>query len=75
MPIILATWEAEIQSISIQGLPRQKVHDTPFQPVAGCGGAATQGSTNRIMVQAGQGTKWTLSQKQPMQKGLGERLK
>jgi hypothetical protein len=32
MLVILATWEAEIQRIAIQGQPRQKVWETPSQP-------------------------------------------
>jgi hypothetical protein len=29
MPVILATWEAEIKRITVQGLPRQIVSETP----------------------------------------------
>jgi hypothetical protein len=29
MPIILATWEAEIQRIAVQAQPRQIIHETP----------------------------------------------
>jgi hypothetical protein len=29
MSVILATWEAEIERISIQGQARQKIHETP----------------------------------------------
>jgi hypothetical protein len=29
MPVILATWEAEVRRIPVQGLPRQIVHETP----------------------------------------------
>jgi hypothetical protein len=34
-PIILATWEAEIGRITIPGQPRQNVHETLSQPIAG----------------------------------------
>jgi hypothetical protein len=34
MPIILATWESEIENIVAQGQPRQIVYDTPSQPIA-----------------------------------------
>jgi hypothetical protein len=33
MLIILATWEAEIGRIMVQGQPGQKVSKTPFQPI------------------------------------------
>jgi hypothetical protein len=38
-PLILATWEAEIRRISVQGHHGQKVHKTPPQPIIGHGGA------------------------------------
>jgi hypothetical protein len=31
MPIILATWEAEIRKKAVLGQPRQKAHKTPSQ--------------------------------------------
>jgi hypothetical protein len=34
MPIILAMWEGEIGKITVQGQPRQKVQETPSQPIA-----------------------------------------
>jgi hypothetical protein len=34
-PIFLATWEAETGRIAVQGHPRQKVHKTISQPMAG----------------------------------------
>jgi hypothetical protein len=30
MPVILASWEAEIQKIEVQGQPRKRVCNTPF---------------------------------------------
>jgi hypothetical protein len=30
MPVILATWEAEIRRIMVPGQPRQIVHETPI---------------------------------------------
>jgi hypothetical protein len=33
MPVILATQEAEIVKITVQGQPGQKVIDTPSQPI------------------------------------------
>jgi hypothetical protein len=46
----------------------KKVGETPFQPMAECDGAclssqATQGNTNRILVQASLGIKWDLISK------------
>jgi hypothetical protein len=35
MPVILATWEAESGRIAVGGQSRQKVHETPPQPIAG----------------------------------------
>jgi hypothetical protein len=61
-PIILATWETERVTITIQGQLRQKVQAIPSQPMAGCNGwcawhpRATWGNTNRrITVWAGPG--------------------
>jgi hypothetical protein len=36
VPIILATLEAEIRKIVVKSQPRQKVQETPSQPIAGC---------------------------------------
>jgi hypothetical protein len=33
-PMILATWEAEMGRIAVQGQPRQIVHKIPTQPIA-----------------------------------------
>jgi hypothetical protein len=33
MPVILATWEAEIRRITVQGQPRQVVHKAPFSKI------------------------------------------
>jgi hypothetical protein len=33
MPVILATHEAEIRRISVQGQPEQKVCEMPSQPI------------------------------------------
>jgi hypothetical protein len=33
MPEILATWEAEIRRIVVQGQPRQKVHEIPISKI------------------------------------------
>jgi hypothetical protein len=33
MPVILATWEAEIGRIVVLGQPRQKVGKAPTQPI------------------------------------------
>jgi hypothetical protein len=38
MPIILNTWEAEIQSIIAQGQSGKKAPKIPSQPIAGSGG-------------------------------------
>jgi hypothetical protein len=38
MPVILATWEAEIGRIAVQGQARQKVLKTLSQPTAECRG-------------------------------------
>jgi hypothetical protein len=35
MPVILATWEAEIRRVMVQDQPEQKVHETPSQSTAG----------------------------------------
>jgi hypothetical protein len=35
MPVILATWKAEIRRIAVRGLPSQKVSKTPCQPIVG----------------------------------------
>jgi hypothetical protein len=37
-PIILDTWEAAIERITVQGQSRQKVYKTSSQPVTGCNG-------------------------------------
>jgi hypothetical protein len=34
-----STWEAEMGAIIVQVEPRQGVHKTPSQPIAGCSGA------------------------------------
>jgi hypothetical protein len=39
MPAILATWEAEIRRIMVQGQIGQKVHKTLSQLKVGCGGS------------------------------------
>jgi hypothetical protein len=39
MTVILDTLEAESRRIVVLGQPRQKVHETPSQPIAGHGGA------------------------------------
>jgi hypothetical protein len=36
MPIFLASWEVEIYWIVVGGQPREKVYETPYQPIAGC---------------------------------------
>jgi hypothetical protein len=38
MPVILATWEAEIRRIVVQGQHRQGIHQTPSQPITGHSG-------------------------------------
>jgi hypothetical protein len=38
MPVILATWEAEIRKVVVQCQTGQKVTKTPSQPIAGHGG-------------------------------------
>jgi hypothetical protein len=38
-PVILATWEAEIRRIAVRGQTRQKVQETPYQPIAQYGNA------------------------------------
>jgi hypothetical protein len=63
MPVILATWEAEIRGIMVGVQPRQKRSQTPSQPMPGHSGTccmpvilAANGSINRrLMVQAGLG--------------------
>jgi hypothetical protein len=49
MPLKLATWEAELVGIIVQGQPRQKVFKRPSQPMAGAylSPLATWGRTNR----------------------------
>jgi hypothetical protein len=32
MPVVLATWDAEIRSIMVQGQPREIIHETPASP-------------------------------------------
>jgi hypothetical protein len=61
MPIIPATQEVAIRRITVWGQIRQKVHEIPPQPIAGCRGCtpvipATAGSINRkITVQSKEG--------------------
>jgi hypothetical protein len=38
MPVILATWEAELRRLAIAGQSRQNVGDIAPQPRVGCGG-------------------------------------
>jgi hypothetical protein len=38
MPVILATWEAEIERTEVQDHPRQKFHETTSQTTVDCGG-------------------------------------
>jgi hypothetical protein len=46
IPVILATWEAEIQKIEIQDQPRQKANKTPpSQPIAGSNGVCLSSQT------------------------------
>jgi hypothetical protein len=60
-PVILATGEAEIRKIEFRGQSRQKVIETPSQPVkAGHGGTPLSSSYSggiqpRLMAQAGPG--------------------
>jgi hypothetical protein len=39
MTVILATWEAEIRRITVQGQPGEKVSKIPFQSIAEHGGS------------------------------------
>jgi hypothetical protein len=37
-PVILTTWEAEMRRLLVLGQPRQKVSETPYQPIPRCSG-------------------------------------
>jgi hypothetical protein len=61
MPVILATWEVEIRSMAVQGVPGQKVLETPIS-TNGCLWWCTchpsyEGSINSIVVQGCLGMK------------------
>jgi hypothetical protein len=47
MPIIPATWEAEMGRILDQKQPRQKVIKKASQPIAGCGGRCISSQPQR----------------------------
>jgi hypothetical protein len=63
MPVVIATWEAEIRKIVAQDQPRQKVGDNPSQPIAGLSGthllsqAIWKVEIRRIAVPGQQGQK------------------
>jgi hypothetical protein len=62
MPIIPATWEVEIERITVWGQPGQKVRKAPFQSIGWvvehtCGPSCTGGLSRRTVVQTSLGKK------------------
>jgi hypothetical protein len=59
MPVILATWEAKIRRIIVQGQPRQKVHKTSSQPIkAGRGDMHLSSQLHETCKQGSCGPGW-----------------
>jgi hypothetical protein len=56
VPIILATWEAEIWRMVVRGQPRPKAHGTPFQPIKSW--AVTRHSLGRKHEWEDSGSDW-----------------
>jgi hypothetical protein len=38
VPVTLATLEARVRRITVEGQSKQKIMETPSEPIAGCGG-------------------------------------
>jgi hypothetical protein len=75
MPVILATQEAEIGRIMVQGQPRQKSCETPF-PRLGvvacvCHPSYLESVNGRILIQASLGINSRLYLKQKKKKRTG----
>jgi hypothetical protein len=55
LPVILATWKAEIGRIVVTGQPEQKVNRTPYQPISGHSGVCLFAQLHRRL---GWGRSW-----------------
>jgi hypothetical protein len=47
VPVIPATQEVGVRRIAVQGILGEELHETPSQPIAGCGGVRLPSQLHR----------------------------